>query len=652
MRLTALNRRVLPTISDSRPVHLEYTDADAARVVREVVHDVLDLPVQVDPSVAGRVTLTTSGTIPISEVPKRLDEALRPLGFGIAAVDGVVRAGPLTNLDALGREAQQEMRVIPLSSVPAAEIITAVQSNLPDGVRLQPTPDGRSVIATGPPQAVSNVEELVQLFDSDVLRGRSFGLYPLANATPGEVTKQVEQIFSGVRGVTVMAVQRSNAVLVVTDRPELLRRARYAIEQLDRAPDGLASLQVVPLKYRRATDLADILNQAFGGLGGAPTATPTSSAGAPGAVNIGGNSSSSSSGAAPQIPAMTADNSDGLPDHTSTAATVPPAQQSGAPLWEQMGLTAPVRIQADAGRNALLVAAAPVDLNSIIAAIRRLDQPQRQVFIEAVIAEVSLTDELRYGVDYSIKTGAGGVLSQLAPLLTSGTPMGGLSFLIQNSNVDALVQALSNVTDVRVVSAPRVLVLDNETATLQVGDQVPILTQTQQSTDSTTAPIVNSVQMRDTGVILRVRPRVGADGTVSLDLFQEVSDAVTTDSSSINSPTIQVRRLQSTVAAHSGDTIALGGLMKNRSDRQRSGIPYLSRIPLFGANDQTKTRSELLILLTPRVIDSSPGMQAMVDELRTRIGTLAPDVAHTLTPSSAVLRRQAAAGSYPQLPIK
>ena len=251
-----------------------------------------------------------------------------------------------------------------------------------------------------------------------------------------------------------------------------------------------------------------------------------------------------------------------------------------------------------------------------------------------MIAEVSLTDSLQYGIDYAIRIGSDSVLSQLSPLIAPLT--GGFSYVLRARDISLAIQALSSVTDVRVVSAPRLLVLDNEIATLQVGNQVPILTQTSQATQGAGSPIVSSVELRDTGVILAVRPRIGAAGSVALDLFQEVSDAVQNRSSTINSPTIQLRRLQSTVTTRSGEVVALGGLMRDSAQRNRTGIPILMDIPfigaLFGTRSQDNTRTELLVLLTPRVVEDGFDNRVLVDELRAKLGTLAPDVAASITP--------------------
>jgi len=655
------SRRTLPTATGNRQVSLNYTDQPVNRVVREVVGDVLGQIVMVDPSVVGRMTLVTTQAVPITEVPERLDQALQALGYGLSLSGGRVRVGRLADLEG-GVAGGDEIRLIPLRSVAAADVLGAVQSSLPEGVRLQADPGGRGLTAIGPASALRQVEDLVALFDVDALRGRSFGLYPLSQSIAAAVARELELVFSGVRGLRISPVGRSNAVLVVADRPEILRRVRQALVQLDTPPQAQASLQVVPVLQRRAQDLAEILGRAFGTIPHGP-GTRTSPAGAFGGLSLGGHGGSGAldvrvpgivpgaGGSVSLPPSRGSDGGLGAGASPLNATPGPLAGQGpgGGPVWAELGLSGPVRIQADTGRNALLVLAAPADVAIITAAIRQLDQRQRQVYIEAVIAEVTLTDSLRFGIDFALRTGAGSVLSQLSPLVNPVA--GGFSYVLARSNIDLTIQALSGLTDVRVVSAPRLLVLDNETATLQIGDQVPILTQTSQSTTTPGAPIVSSVELRDTGVILAVRPRIGAGSTVALDLFQEVSDAVRTTVSTINSPTIQQRRLQSTINARSGETVALGGLMRDRVQRSRNGIPFLVDLPLvgplFGNRMQENVRTELLVLLSPRVVDEGADTATLVDELRARLGSLAPDLAASLEPT---IRRPPASVPGPRLP--
>ncbi len=242
-----------------------------------------------------------------------------------------------------------------------------------------------------------------------------------------------------------------------------------------------------------------------------------------------------------------------------------------------------------------------------------------QVLIEATLAEVTLSNDLRYGVNFRAISGNAAISNSGSGSDAPAAIFPGFTLSVLGSSAQAVLNSLQSRTDVRVLSAPKLMVLNNQTATLQVGDQVPIVTQQSQSVAAPGAPIVNSIELRDTGVILKVTPRVNDSGTIILDIAQEVSDVSQTTTSGINSPTIQQRRIASTVATRSGQMIALGGLIRDRAARTRSGIPLLSQIPvvggLFGSQGSGGSRTELIILLTPTVIRAPGELDSAVNEL-------------------------------------
>ncbi len=246
--------------------------------------------------------------------------------------------------------------------------------------------------------------------------------------------------------------------------------------------------------------------------------------------------------------------------------------------------------------------------------------------IEATIAEVTLNDELRFGLQWFFETGDFAGILSTSELGGVSQVFPGANFLFQGSNANVVLSALDSVTDVRVISSPQIIVLNNESAVLQVGDQVPIVTRSAVSVTDLDAPQVNNLEYRDTGVILQVTPHVNSSGLVMLDVRQEVSDVVRTTSSGIDSPTIQQRRLESRVAAQSGQMIALGGLIRENVRENRSGLPLLSRLPvlgpLFGTTTQARDRTELLVLLTPDVLTSAADVDMVTAEVKTRLHAL------------------------------
>jgi general secretion pathway protein D len=249
------------------------------------------------------------------------------------------------------------------------------------------------------------------------------------------------------------------------------------------------------------------------------------------------------------------------------------------------------------------------------------------VLLEAVIAEVTLNDELKFGVRWFLAQHHY-KLSEADDATTSNaaTTLAGLSFTAKLGAIDSLLNTLSAVTDVKVVSTPSLTVLDNHVAHLQVGDEVPIVKQSATSTASSTASTVTDVEMKNTGVILSVTPRVNQNGLVLLDIEQEVSDVVTTTTSTINSPTIRQRKVSTTVIVQDGQTLTLGGLVQDKSTDTRTRLPLVGRMPfvgpLFGTTDNRKARTELMVFVRPRVLRNTSEARQVTDEFRAKLGAL------------------------------
>ncbi|WP_426441428.1 secretin N-terminal domain-containing protein [Bradyrhizobium genosp. P] len=591
---------------------LNYINADIRQVVNDIMSNILAMPVIIDPAVSGTMTLVTSGKVPASDVPRLLDEALAKYGYGLSAVEQGVRVARLTDLSGGGRSG---FEVIPLRYVNPADVINVIRPNVEESVHLAPAAKERGIAIDGPAGGVSSARELISVIDTDAMLHKSFALYTLSQANPAAVERELSFLFhqnaSGATRVRFATLERLNGILVVADEPAALQQARHTIEKLDRPSEAAANIYVRPLKYRRATEVAQVLAQLVG-------AEPH--AAVPPAQPAGEFEKTSDTGVAKRSGLVL--NQPSPLDEQSPSITLTTQVVGGIPAVS-LGLSAPVRIEADRSQNALVILAAPHDIKIIDAALRRLDVRPRQVLIQAIVAEVRLNDRLAYGVDYLLSSRDLG-----------GVPKGGLSYVFPGTGVNAVLHALNAVADVKVVSAPRILALDNEPATIQVGDQVPVLSRSSQSTSSESSPIISSVELRDTGVILAVTPRIGTGGSLTLETLQEVSTANKNTLTNVQSPVISVRRLQSKVVTRDGDTIAIGGLMEDCTDQVASGIPALMDIPLLGplfrSTERIKVRTELLVLLNPRVLESEAEASALTGELREKFESLAPDLAGQL----------------------
>jgi general secretion pathway protein D len=270
--------------------------------------------------------------------------------------------------------------------------------------------------------------------------------------------------------------------------------------------------------------------------------------------------------------------------------------------------TPPPRFMADEASNALLVWATRREYDVISEVLAKLDITPLQVLIEGTVIEITLRDRLRYGLQYFLEFGDVSAIFTRGNSRTTVNPtVPGFGVTIEGSNNSKLViDALSDLTDVRVVSSPQLLVVDGETARLHVGDQVPIVTRSSSTAVTDDTRVVNEIEYRDTGVTLHVTPKIKSSGLVSLEIIQEVSSVVRTNSSNIDSPTFQQRRINSTAAVENGSTVLLAGLIREREDELEFGIPGLHTLPvigkLFGTTDSDRQRTELIVLITPRVI--------------------------------------------------
>lgn len=395
-----------------------------------------------------------------------------------------------------------------------------------------------------------------------------------------------------------MPLQRINSLVVVTLQAQYLKNVESWIKQLDVGTMGSGRrVYVYDVQNGKATDLAgtlsDILSLPFESRDKSGSSASTGTR----------ENNSSSAGNRPQTYGAGGNRTSG--DSAASGMRIVPNEES----------------------NSLLIFATRDEFALVESALKRLDVEPIQVLIEASLAEVVLTDDLRFGLQWAYQGSNGPlVLSESnGPVVSQRFP--GFSYLYTGRmDIRAVLNTLESITDVNVLSSPKLVVLNNHEAQLQVGDQVPVVTQSAVSTVGGDSPIINSVQLVDTGVILRITPRVNKNGLVLLAIAQEVSDAVQTSTSSINSPTIKQRKLSSSIAIHDGETLALGGLIRDSRSKTREGLPLLRRIPilgtLFGSVANNRMRTELVVLLTPRVIRSGNEAADAMEDLKKQFCSL------------------------------
>jgi general secretion pathway protein D len=633
-------------------VTLNVVDADLREVVRMVLQDALGANYVIDPTIHGTVTVQTSQPVPPEDLVAILDAVLRVNGaalvqdgdlYKIVPIEQALISGATPTIYPLPDAGRPGfgIRIVPLRFLSAAEAARLLEPFAPPGGTIQTDPSRNLLVLAGSPAELDTLNDLIASLDVDWLAGMSFGLFPLKLAPAGDIALELQEVFGGPEAgplagvVRVLPIERLNAVLVISAQPDYLDLARTWIARLDQiGEDGQPQTYVYPVQNGRAADLANVLSETFGIE--AATVGPSDLL-APGLEPVGIESSGFALGEGEATGVEEPDMGEEEERRPSgTARSRLGAAGSEIERRTPGGLVSAfegeVRIVADETTNSLVIRASPRAYREIEAALRQLDIIPLQVLIEATIAEVTLRGQLRYGVEWFFRYGDVSFTSStgLTDIAGSGplAPPLGFAAIFSNADVRAVFNALETVSDLNVISSPQVLVLDNQTARIQVGDQVPIATQSAVSITDPDAPVVNSIEQRDTGVILSVTPRVNASGLVIMEIDEETSDPVQTVTSDIDSPTIQQRRVASTVAVQSGQTVVLGGLIQDRRTEATTGIPILHRLPvigpLFGVTNDEDRRTELLVVLTPRVIRSPDQARAVTEELRQRLRGLAP----------------------------
>jgi general secretion pathway protein D len=661
--------------TDGSGYELNFENTPITTVTKVILGDILGVGYTIDPRVQGTITLASGRPISKNDVLFALESALRTSNAVLVRDQSGYRLLPAT--EALGsgatdRAAAQKspepgygITIIPLQYVSVQTVSKLLDSfaTRPGTIRADPARNLLIVQGTGAERRAA--VETVLNFDADWMLGQSVGVYPVKNTTPEPLITELDKIMDSGEGglsqnlVKLQPIARLNAILVVTRKPELLRTTETWIKRLDNSETTSTGVKVYRVRYGDARQIAKILNELFLGVQGNSSEAGTNQI-APGGGTAtltstekltGGASSPTISGVPPpgiQTP--------------RTAATAPSPENipsvSGAPLGGGRsaaavpGILADVRITADATNNALLIYASQENYRIIERALDQIDRPQLQVAIEATIAEVTLNDSLNYGVQFFIQNTNIGFNSPVGSAVNTAatTPLSavvpGFNFLVgAASSPQVVINALHNYTDVKVLSNPSLVVIDNGAATLEVGDQVPTTTGSA-TVLSASNTVVNTIDYHDTGIILRVTPRVSPNGSILLNVEQEISNVSTTSNTGTLTPTFSTRKVKSSISVISGQTVLLAGLISDTQSRTRSGIPLLDEIPaldFFSTQTQKQLqRTELIIFIRPQIIRDSIDASVVAEELRAKLrgskvgstrppGAVTPEGPHPLT---------------------
>jgi general secretion pathway protein D len=678
-------------VSDARPqptssgngFDLNFENTPVATVAKVVLGDILNVGYTIDPRVQGTVSLVSVRPVPKSDIVFVLENALRLSGVVLLHDTAGYRLTPLGDAVGAGRVDQAGaspepgfgVSVVPLQFVSAQTLLKLMDSFATKAGTVRADTTRNLLLIQGTGAERRTAVDTALSFDVDWMRGQSVGIFPVSSGTPAPIIAELEKIVdSGENGLSQNVVKfqpiaRLNAIMVVSKRPDMLRAAETWIKRLDREDTARTTVHVYRVKYGEARQIARLLTDMF--IGGSSSslldsadnqiAPGSGSSATSSADRLSLNPNSSSSSSPSSLSSSSSSSNNGFGSHSASGngtgglgagAGGNGALDSGhgASSGNNQPLLQDVRITPDVTNNELLIYADQANYHIIETTLMQIDQPQLQVAIDATIAEVTLNNDLSYGVqayltsqNIGLKPNTGSILgtqAATAPATTTDPTTGlasvagsvsnafinrafpGFNFLVGSETQPSFIlDALHTVTSVKVLSNPSLVVIDNQAATLQVGDSVPVSTGS--ATVLTTAnTVVNTIDYRNTGIILRVQPRVSANGNVRLDIEQEISNVSTATAASLT-PTVSERKVKSSISVANGQTVLLAGLISEQQNGTRSGLPGLDQIPglgdAFGHQDNSTARTELIIFIRPQIIRNGSEAHNVAEEFRSKM---------------------------------
>ena len=629
---------------------VKFNNAD----IYEVIHTLgrtAGINYLIDPRVRGVVNVHTQGVV-------RKEGALDLL-FAILRVNGAtaVKEGdtyhiiPMTEAKsepllpsfpgdnaAKASSNQVLMRAFPLQYIAVAEMAKVIKPFLSTGGEAVEVARANILLVTDTSANLEKTARLVELFDSEVFRAAGMKLFQLKYLDPEEMAKNLDNIFGALdfstrgakpSGINFVPIQRLNALLVVSASPKTMEDVERWIGELDREGSGASrSIHRYRVRYGKVKDVAAVLEKLY------PKRTasigidrPTEFK--PAVAQSTGSSMSAFAprSSAPQTPSSTA------PATASTAASRPASRPASLPASEKDGREGEgFDLIPDEPTNSLIIRASMSEFADILENLKVIDVYPQQVLLEVLVGEVTLDDTLKLGIDWTFNNtfGPGGGY-QGTGTLDQGNPVNNFTYLVtKTGKLTAAFRALATNGKASVLSSPSIIATNGKKARINVADQVPVVTSTLLS--NTNPPVTTTtVEYRDVGVLLAFTPYINDSGLVTLEIEQEVSEVSTTSSSANTNPTFFKRSISTNLVASQDQSIVLGGLVKERKSLGRAGLPWFYKIPvfgwLFGSRDDTVSRTELLIFITPRVIRNveegirlSHDFEERVQQLKSRMG--------------------------------
>ncbi|HXP00962.1 MAG TPA: type II secretion system secretin GspD [Luteibacter sp.] len=680
-----------PVDAGAGTVTFNFENQPVESVVKAILGDLLHENYSIVPGVQGNVSFSTSQPVTSEQALPILETLLSWTGnalvrngdrYVVMPAKDAVAGNLVPSIGASAPPGGLQARLFPLHFISATEMQKLIKPFARPDATLLADPTRNVLVMAGTRSELENYQRTIATFDVDWLRGMSVGVFSLQRAEVKDLTPTLDKLF-GDKGNTPMAgllrfipIERTNSLVVISPQPAYLDEVKSWIDRIDRGGGNEPQLYVYDVRNVQAADLADYLSDIYGGGSGGGGSSDRGGRVGPGLSsgtlgggdsdlgNRGGsgfgsstggfgNSSSSSSGLLNTTNnsglgggSYSSSSSGGLGGGSSFGSSSGFAgsgfgdddsssrRQRSGPVTTDEG----VRITSVDGNNQLMVRCRPSQWTEIESAIKRLDAVPLQVQIETRILEVALTGQFEFGVQWYLEGlvgGTDGSVGQPGNKQQWALGDGGNSFhpgqdtffySFVNNNLSVALRAMEKSGNTKTLSAPSLVVLNNQKAHIQVGDQIPI-TQTFVNTSANTDNTIGQVEYKDTGVILNVRPRVNPGGLVYMNINQVVSAPGLKDTTTGNFP-IQQREVATQVAVQSGQTVLLGGLIKQQEGVTDTGIPGLNRLPvvgrLFGSTLRNRDRTELIVLITPRVITNGEEARQVTDEYQKKFESLRP----------------------------
>lgn len=611
---------------DGEGVMLNFDNADIYEVI-QVIAETLDLSYVIDPNVKGTVNIRSGQKIPNDQLFTIFKKLLNINGLDIRSEgqhDYIFVAGKPVSMaiydkDQMGllKESPKLItQIVPVVHMSSAEAQKLIEPYLSEHNMVYNLAEQNTLIITDFESQIVDGLMILSRMDVSALSSLVVRMFRVEQAPLFDLKDELVEVLSALKinkkdyeGVQILPMERVNSLLMIGYNESLIRTALKWAQDLDRAPtEGRDSIYIYNVRNSIATELAELVNTLIKEKE-KKTTTSTKTRTTRPVVRPPGNTKDTKTPVAP----------------TPIKSTDP----SGPSLASMQFAGEPILIPDDA-RNIIMVRALWADYKRILKLLGRLDNLPMQVLIEVLVAEVSLTDDLEYGVEWALKNKKMDI-NDYAVSFAAGTGLSASWLFDNDTHVFDLLNFLATKNDFSILSSPQVLVLNNEAATVNVGEQVPIVTsETSDTVNSTTSN--RTVQYKDTGVILNVTPRINYDGIILLEIDQQVSSVKSATTGGLDSPTISTKSIKTKLAVKDGQSILMGGLIeKNESDTQ-DGIPLLMDIPFLGnlfKSTATKYRkTELLIMVTPYVIESENVLDQYVRNFQEKMLQLRTDLSN------------------------